>query len=1545
MQTADSRNKKRAWTSFPFWTAALFSTLIFVFTGSTNIRAGCIDLADEPLEIQSMGAPGIIMFVYDNSGSMAYSVMCKEDEGMFHAAGNEYGYLYADDKKNVIGDVIQGDPDATMRWKSQWSGYNKVYYDPTVLYEPWPAWTTIADVKTPLPAAAPQADPDNPRSNLITETSTFDLGGEWETIDVGAGFDVADLIRDQGIIVDNDDEKSDDENTRVLVVDDMDADNFNIEFEGGTWYPDNSDAAYYNSDYSTYFAPTKVAFSATATWNFYVTNAGKYDVLASIPKDTSRVNDLSDATYTITHSGGATEVIDANQYNKSGEIQVWESFGAYDFDEGPVTVELNFSAFDKQTRRSIGVDAIQLVPQFAFDPATYSTWSGPWGTRTGSAFETERYLHDYRITEINEPHTFTWTAEGLSHGTKYSAYVKVLATDYRSDAVQYTVDGTTVSIDQRYSPESDNYWVLLKDNISFSEDTGVVELRTSQGDYKVIADAVAFVPTPPVAGTPVKIVNAHYYVQNGTGTYLVNLDGAIKYYRVVSTDDDVVNGELFEITENEAIDLGIYTGRGYTRERQNFANWFQFARTRDKVSRFALGKLVESMGNIYFGLTTVPSRDIYAVRSIKEAMVSYRDDTLDVLNNVYNLPNPSGATPLKDGFLKVAEYFEGAASLVNAHDKAYFVDGGYATVDTYPYLNAENGGECQQAFLIAMTDGLYNMNAASNIDNHDGNNDSEWDGGEFGDDFESGTLADISMDFYERDMKTMLANEVPTNEWDKNSQQHVVTYALTFGVEGSIVPGDWPDCPKAMPRNDNSCPEWEWPVEGELSTIDDMYHATVNGRGLFLNAGNPKELVAALMKIKANIEERLGSSAAVTTSSVQRQIGSNLYRGEYMTGKWTGDLKAFEIDVDTGAVYPDYKWSARNQLDLVTDYTDRKIYSYDGSSGMLFDFNSMTSDQKTRLSDGLAYAFGTDAAYAFGTIDAGDVENLVNYLRGDVSEDEANGGPFRARANLLGDIVHSEAEYHDHVLYVGANDGMLHAIHSETGNELATYVPNMLYSELPKLALPNYQHQYFLNNTPFVMDTGMKKLLVCPMGKGYKGLFALDVTIPMGEADPTNIPLWEYPGAGAIDPDLGYTYSQATIFKTKAAGWVVITGNGYESVNGHAVLYLMDALTGTVVAKLDTGVGGCNGLSSPAIVDPDSNGEIDFVYAGDLKGNMWKFDLRGATVADWKVAFNDGTNPQPLITVTDSSGTPQPITTAPGVMFVNECNPPGSDGLLLLFGTGKYLGFTDTTDLSHQSVYGVYDWALDWEAETGSSEDKYLGTLTTGPPRTLSNTAPGVGKDLILVQQSIVKEADMNGETYRFITNNEVSYYNLETKEGGALGWYMDLPDDGERMVRRPVVRSNVFTFVANIPEKSPCTAGGRSYLYQVDACSGGWPEEPQFDLDGDGDFDEDDLIDLDVDGDGSVDLDDLLAVAYDADGDGVVTLDDVLLIFDKNGNGVIDSDEIPGNVPPIGQEFDSLLLDPTLLQDVIYLNDLDEVVGKNVPPLPVGAWFWQVIE
>ena len=256
------------------------------------------------------------------------------------------------------------------------------------------------------------------------------------------------------------------------------------------------------------------------------------------------------------------------------------------------------------------------------------------------------------------------------------------------------------------------------------------------------------------------------------------------------------------------------------------------------------------------------------------------------------------------------------------------------------------------------------------------------------------------------------------------------------------------------------------------------------------------------------------------------------------------------------------------------------------------------------------------------------------------------------------------------MVYVGANDGMLHGFNAKNtetnpakpapGQEIFAYIPNALFPELSKLTSPTYTHQYYVDGASAVGDvhdgTNWRTVLAGTTGAGARAVFGLDVTNP--DAFGSSSVLWEFTSADPTNgADLGYTLAQPSVVKLKLNDkWAVIVGNGYNSVNGHAVLFVLDALTGDVLQAIDTGVGTTtdkNGLSSPIAVDTDNDRSVDTVYAGDLYGNLWKFDVSGSA-GSWDVAYKSGTVNQPLFTActattTCSPANRQPITTKPNI--------------------------------------------------------------------------------------------------------------------------------------------------------------------------------------------------------------------------------------------------------------------------------------------------------
>jgi type IV pilus assembly protein PilY1 len=628
----------------------------------------------------------------------------------------------------------------------------------------------------------------------------------------------------------------------------------------------------------------------------------------------------------------------------------------------------------------------------------------------------------------------------------------------------------------------------------------------------------------------------------------------------------------------------------------------------------------------------------------------------------------------------------------------------------------------------------------------------------------------------------------------------------------------------------------------------------VNGRGAFLSAQNPDELVSSLRDIMQSIESRIASSASISVNGDQLYgiVGSNIlmFQSTYNPDGWSGDVKAYQVDTATGNVITtSYIWSGADELDSLT-WTSRRIATCNstGDTGRPFAWDQLDVTQKGYLNND---------------------ETILNFLKGDRSNETQYGGTLRNRYTILGDIVHSSAIFENEYLYVGANDGMLHCLNASTGVEQFAYVPNLIFDKLANLADPAYgsSHQYYVDLSPTVQPDVNEggttiTLLVGGLGGGGKGYYALDVTDPStmtSDSQVANKVKWEFSGHN----DLGFTYAKPTIVPSNDddvnknnTNWVVITGNSYNSQNGNAVLFILDPVDGSVIKTIDVGNGPCNGLSTPAAVDADSDGMVDYVYAGDLKGNLWKFDLTDTSYLNWDVAFKDGTTPKPLFRCPG-----QPITTQPDVMVHCE-----KHGYMVVFGTGKYIEGDDPADSSMQSIYGVWDYGDD------DDDSEYLGTFIRGAVPQLSNQ-PGT---VTLVRQSIVpsNEADPNfwtqGDTkLRILTENAPDWTTTSKladntcglglgEEGcdpngvGAnpdplmsAGWYFDLPISGEKVISDALIRAEKVIVISFVSEDDPCGSGGDSIVHEIDACSGARLATPQFDIDNSGNVGSGDLINI----------------------------------------------------------------------------------------------------
>jgi type IV pilus assembly protein PilY1 len=883
--------------------------------------------------------------------------------------------------------------------------------------------------------------------------------------------------------------------------------------------------------------------------------------------------------------------------------------------------------------------------------------------------------------------------------------------------------------------------------------------------------------------------------------------------------------------------------------QQNYANWWGYYRTREYIVKRALSQLITDASS-RMGLGTINNNAGYsAVQDIDDISTPVNATAAAnkqaLLDNLFQISS-SGSTPLRQGLQNVGEYLKG----------------NFGTWGASPILPAAQGGECQQNFTLLMSDGFWNgANPSTPVGNADTDNNTIFDGASYADGSAnvSETLADVAMYYYEGDLSA-LANKVPASVLDPKNlpnnkmKQHLKTFAVTFGLDGQLSSN--PSDPTVAFDATNGGP-WPTPVANTLTTVDDMRHAAWNGRGRYLSSRDPQTLIKSLnasFGVIASLTAS-GSSVALNTSSLS--ANSRLYLALLKSGRWSGDLHSYALNGVTGAINTTKVWSAANQLDSRNlGSNPRTILTYNGADGIPFQWASLTSAQQDDLRTNPSGGVDNDATA---------VARLA-FLRGERGCEPGNAGTcshtqgastytakgLRDRDSRLGDLVHSgpvyvgtpEVNWPDSlpgttpysnfrlakqnragVIYVGANDGMLHGFAEGTGNEVLAYLPSLLFSTtvnegMHYLSDPAYAHRYYVDLRPSVTDayvktssggsTGWKTVLVGGLRGGGRGLYALDVTTPSfseGGTDPADTVMWEFDNTD--DPDLGYTFSQPSIVPLNNGKWGVIFGNGYnDSGSGEAQLYILDIeggldgtwTLGTDYVKITTGVGSAaarNGLATPAVVDLNYDGVADRVLAGDLQGNLWAFDITSNNASQWKVAYKSGATPVPLFTTSAS----QPITVSP--VIVRNPDMPTNAGtqpnLLVMFGTGQYLIDADKTSTSGQAFYGV------WDSGTGQ----------------LTNAS--------LVQQTIGTGTTSGLVTGRTLTNNSVNY------AGSDHGWYMDLPTSGERVVTDAVVRGKLVYFNTTIPDNSACSNGGTGWLMVAKIANGGRADNVAFDLNGDG--------------------------------------------------------------------------------------------------------------
>lgn len=612
--------------------------------------------------------------------------------------------------------------------------------------------------------------------------------------------------------------------------------------------------------------------------------------------------------------------------------------------------------------------------------------------------------------------------------------------------------------------------------------------------------------------------------------------------------------------------------------------------------------------------------------------------------------------------------------------------------------------------------------------------------------------------------------------------------------------------------------DW-WSTTGE--TLKDVRNnSTWDRPDNYFAAGRPDTMVAGLKQAFERISNEISAyTTSFSLSSAQvSSTGVASYAAQYDSKSWTGLLSANQITFDvSGNPTSTLKWDTKTKLEAQLSGTGwdtaRRVITRSASAGIPFRYNSLTATQKGSLNTAFV---GNDS------------QKYLNWLRGDRTNERTSSDSsksYRQRDLLLGDIVNAKVtpagppslNFSDSVnpgyaafkttwkdrpvmVYTGANDGMVHAFNgaltgTDAGIEQFAYIPSLLFGGsnsagndglLAKLGNPYYQHRFYVDATPYTFDIDFKSaggtftttsaatsdwrtVLIGGLGKGGKGFYALDVTNPASmntEAKAAAKVLWEF-----TDSDMGYSYGAPVVVKTRKYGWVAILTSGYNGGGTSSYLYIVNPTNGQLLQKIATPSESEGMAQAAAYVQDFTDGTADAVYAGDLNGQMWRFDL---TLAKGSTANYPA--PTLIAKFTDGSDRAQPVTTQPLIEI-----QPLSKKRFVLVGTGRLLDSSDIQSSQQQSYYAVID---------GTASAFSSGTFPIG-------------------------------------RNDLQAVTNLT--EGIALsatsrGWYTDLgvtSNVGWRVINASTSNSGVVAFSTLQTTGDACSPSGNSRVYAIDFGTG----------------------------------------------------------------------------------------------------------------------------
>lgn len=969
----------------------------------------------------------------------------------------------------------------------------------------------------------------------------------------------------------------------------------------------------------------------------------------------------------------------------------------------------------------------------------------------------------------------------------------------------------------------------------------------------------------------------------------------------------------------------------YVEEMTNYANWWTYYHTRMQAMKTSVSRAFSTLDNRYrVGFSTISDH------TATDSATFLNNNTFELAhkNSWYTKLFGTGVpshTPLRGALSKAGRYYAKKVEGQTVDPVQYSCQQNFTILSTDGYWNADeespvrsiSDGGCTTNTAASTNYGAYGLDKQTCVGNLDGGTTAR--PMKEGTTAVSNTLADIAKYYYDTDLRTsalgnctggnspdfpvatypsgnpdVCTNNVFVSSTDNNLKQHMTTFTMGLGIDGTLnytsdyltaTSGDYYNL-----KNGLGTPTVNWPnpiANSAGERIDDLWHAAVNGQGIYFSAKNPDAIITGFNTALSSITQKLGAAAAAATSTLNPVAGNNFaYVASYTTNVWKGNLESRPINIATGVVSETASWCIENIAAQTCAAPGTVVPDTSGSStiyncvvtggagactapGVVVGADCKTEIQNactgtmpakvaaatdtrtiyTAPAGGLTPLAGQnlvpfDAAYEtanpanFATAHVNTINQwasissqhtgakLLKYLRGQYgyeirSSNASSDQLYRAREAVLGDALESQPAYisapvfsypypgysayktaqaaRAGTVYMGTNDGMMHAFAASDGAERWAYVPSMVIPNMWKLASTSYSnnHVNFVNGSPVTTDICTancsntsyadtvttaddpvwKTILVGGLNGGGRGYYALDITVPT-----TPVLLWEFTTTN--DSDLGYSFGVPVVTRKTDGTWVVLVTSGYNNTSpgdGQGYLYVLNAGTGAIISKISTGVGSTSTIAGVCATAPCPSGlakiagwnnepagnTVGYVYGGDLFGNLWRFDINNPVVV--------GSNPLKFATLfSDAGGTlPQPITTTPVLGKI-------LDKRVVFIGTGKYLETSDLTTTQVQTQYAIKD-------------DNATSTLVN--PRTT------------LVQQTLTNNTD--GTATRLATANTVNFST-------GRGWYVDFPDSKERVNIDSKLVQGTLLVPTIVPSSTVCSPGGYGWLNYFDYLTGG---------------------------------------------------------------------------------------------------------------------------